>query len=157
MMTLKPRMASPVTLVPDLAEPLQALGRALFASAERRGIPKRTLYLVYLRVSQINGDSVCVELHSRNALQAGETPERVMSVAAWRHFAWFTEAERAALALGEAMARIADRPDPVPDEIIREAERHYEGQALATLIAGIATANFYNRLNVATRQIAAAD
>jgi alkylhydroperoxidase AhpD family core domain len=156
-MSLKPRMASPVALVPDLADPLQALGRALFASAEQSGIPKGTLYLVYLRVSQINGDSVCVELHSRNALQAGATPERVTAVAAWRESALFNEAERAALALGEAIARIADRPDPVPDEIYREAERHYEGQALATLIAGIATANFYNRLNVATRQIAGAN
>ena len=156
-MSLKPRMASPVALVPDLADPLQALGRALFASAEQSGIPKGTLFLVYLRVSQINGDSVCVELHSRNAQQAGVTPERVMAVAGWRDSARFTEAERAALALGEAMARIADRPDPVPDEIYREAERHYAGQALATLIAGIATANLYNRLNVATRQVAAAN
>jgi AhpD family alkylhydroperoxidase len=155
-MSLKPRIASPVALVPDLADPLQALGRALFASAEQTGIPKRTLYLTYLRVSQINGDSVCVELHSRNALQAGAPPELVTAVAGWRDSARFTEAERAALALGEAMARIADRPDPVPEDIFREAERHYQGQALATLIAGIATANFYNRLNVATRQVAGA-
>jgi AhpD family alkylhydroperoxidase len=148
-------MNSPVTIVPEAGEALQALGKALFASAEQAGIPKRTLFLAYLRASQINGDSVCVELHSRNALAAGATPEQVMAVAAWRETEHFTAAERAALALSEAATRISDRTDPVPDDMYAEAARHYEEQALATLIAGIATANLWNRLNVATRQVAA--
>lgn len=140
-------------IVPEASQALQALGRALFVSAEQTGIPKPTLFLTYHRASQINGDSVCVELHSRNALAAGESSERVLAVSAWRETQSFNDAERAALALSEAVTRINDRVDPVPDEIYNEAARHYDGQALATLIAGIATANLWNRINVSTRQI----
>lgn len=150
------RMNSPAMIVPDAMSALQALGKTLFASAESAGVPSRTLFLAYLRTSQINGDSVCVELHSRNALAAGDTSERLLAVAAWRDTPHFTDAERAALALSEAVTRLADRTDPVPDEIFAEAARHFEEQALATLIAGIATANLWNRLNVTTRQTAGA-
>ncbi|MBB6735299.1 carboxymuconolactone decarboxylase family protein [Cohnella zeiphila] len=149
---MESRMNSPVTIVPNLAHALQDLGVSLFASADQCGLPKRTLFLAYLRASQINGDGVCVDLHSRNALSAGDTAERVRTVPAWRESPDFTEAERAALALCEAMTRLSDRPDPVPDDVYREAARHYGEQALATLIAGIAVGNLYNRLNVATRQ-----
>ena len=151
---MQSRMNSPVTIVPEASQALQALGKALFASAEQSGVPSRTLFLAYLRASQINGDSVCVELHSRNAAAAGETAERLAAVAAWRESANFTGAERAALALSEAATRLSDRTDPVPDEVYDEAARHYDEQALATLIAGIATVNLWNRLNVPTRQIA---
>jgi len=140
-------------IVPEAIQALQALGKALFASAEKTGVPNRTLFLAYLRASQINGDSVCVELHSRNALAAGETAERLLAVAAWRETPHFTNAERAAMALSEAVTRLSDRTEPVPDEIYNEAARQYDDQALATLIAGIATANLWNRLNVSTRQI----
>lgn len=150
---MKSRMNSPVMIVPDVLQALQTLGTALFASAEKTGVPSRLLFLAYLRASQINGDSVCVELHSRNALAAGEAVERLLAVAAWRESPHFTEAERAALALSEAATRISDRTDPVQDEIYNEAARHYDEQALATLIAGIATVNLWNRLNVSTRQI----
>jgi AhpD family alkylhydroperoxidase len=150
---MQSRMNSPAMIVPEAIQALQALGKALFASAEKTGIPSRTLFLAYLRASQINGDSVCVELHSRNALAAGETAERLLAVAAWRETPQFTDAERAALALSEAATRLNDRTDPVPDEVYNEAVRHYDEQALATLIAGIATANLWNRLNVSTRQI----
>jgi len=153
---MKPRMISPAMILPEASQALQALGKALFGSAANVGIPSKTLFLAYLRVSQINGDSVCVDLHSRNAQAAGETAERLLAVSAWRETAHFDAAERAALALSEAVTRISDREDPVPDEIYAEAARHYEEQALATLIAGIATANLYNRLNVATRQIVTA-
>lgn len=150
---MQSRMNSPVMIVPEAGQALQALGKALFASAEKAGIPGRILFLAYLRASQINGDSVCVELHSRNALSAGETAERIYSVAAWRETTHFTDAERAALTLSEAVTRLSDRTDPVPDGIYNEASKHYDEQALATLIAGIATANLWNRLNVPTRQI----
>jgi AhpD family alkylhydroperoxidase len=153
---MKARMNSPVQIVPEVPQVLQDLGKALFASAESSSVPKKTLFLAYLRASQINGDSVCVDLHSRNALAAGDTTDRLLTVAAWRETPHFTDAERAALALSEAMTRISDRTDPVPDEIYQEAARHYGEQALATLIAGIATVNFYNRLNVATKQTVAA-
>ena len=150
---MQSRMNSPVMIVPEAIQALQALGKALFASAEKTGVPNRTLFLAYLRASQINGDSVCVELHSRNALAAGETAERLLAVAAWRETPHFTNAERAAMALSEAVTRLSDRTEPVPDEIYNEAARQYDDQALATLIAGIATANLWNRLNVSTRQI----
>ncbi|CAG7638768.1 carboxymuconolactone decarboxylase family protein [Paenibacillus allorhizosphaerae] len=150
---MQKRMNSPVSIVPEATQALQALGKALFASAEKTGIPSRTLFLAYLRASQINGDRVCVELHSRNALAAGETADRLLAVSAWRETPHFTDAERAALALCEAATRMSDRTDPVPDEIYNEAARHYDEQALATLITGIATANLWNRLNVTTRQV----
>jgi len=146
-------MNSPVMIVPDAMQALQDLGKALFASAGQTGIPKPTLFLAYLRASQINGDSVCVELHSRNAMAAGESAKRLLAVSAWRETPYFTAGERAVLALSEAITRISDRTDPVPDEIYNEAARHFDEQALATLIAGIATANLWNCLNVATKQL----
>ncbi|MEK3722501.1 carboxymuconolactone decarboxylase family protein [Paenibacillus sp. FSL H8-0034] len=150
---MQSRMQSPAMIVPEAIQALQALGKALFASAETTGVPSRTLFLAYLRASQINGDSVCVELHSRNALAAGDTADRLLTVAAWRETPHFTNAERAALALSEVVTRLSDRTDPVSDESYNEAARHYDEQALATLIAGIATANLWNRLNVSTRQM----
>ena len=150
---MQARMKSPVAIVPDAIQALQSLAKALFASAESAGIPKRTLFFAYLRASQINGDSVCVELHSRNAKGEGATEEQLLAVAAWRETPYFSDAERAALALSEAATRINDRVDPVPDDIYNEAARHYGEQALATLVAGIATVNLWNRLNVATKQV----
>ena len=79
--------------------------------------------------------------------------ERINTVAAWRDVSYFTEAERAALALTEAATRLADRPDPVPDDVWDEAARHYDEAQLAALVLAIATINTWNRLNVTTRQI----
>jgi alkylhydroperoxidase family enzyme len=84
----------------------------------------------------------------------GETEERLYTVAAWRDAPYFTDAERAALALTEAVTRLSDREDPVPDEIWDEAARHYDERALAALVVAIATINVWNRLNVSTRQVA---
>jgi alkylhydroperoxidase family enzyme len=75
-------------------------------------------------------------------------------VAAWRDAPYFTSAERAALALAEAVTRLSDRPDPVPDEIWDEAARHYDEQAMAGLLIAIASINVWNRFNVATKQVA---
>jgi alkylhydroperoxidase family enzyme len=93
-----------------------------------------------------------VDGHPRIARKEGETDERLYAVAAWRDAPYFTEAERAALALCEAVTRLSDREDPVPDEIWDEAVRHYEEPALAALVMAIAGINVWNRLNVATRQ-----
>ena len=127
---------------------------ALGKSAEHSGVPTKTIGLVHLRASQINGCSVCLDMHSREMKQAGETDERLFTVAGWRDAPYFTDAERAALALTEAVTRINDRPDPVPDEIWEEAARHYDERALAALLIAIGTINVWNRLNVATRQVA---
>jgi AhpD family alkylhydroperoxidase len=149
---MQARMSNPVMIVPDAMKALQALG----ASAEKGGVPSGTIGLIQLRASQINGCSVCVDMHCRSLKKAGETDERLFAVAAWRDAPYFTDAERAVLALTEALTRLSDRPDPVPDEIWTEATRHYDEPALAALLLAIATINVWNRLNVATRQVAGA-
>ena len=115
---------------------------------------RKPTILVHLRASQINGCSVCVDMHARDLRKAGESDERIFAVAAWRETPYYTDAERAALALAEAMTRLSDRPDPVPDDVWDEAARHYDERALAALTLSIATVNVWNRLNAATRQVA---
>jgi len=149
---MQARMSNPVMIVPDAMKALQALG----ASAEKGGVPPGTIGLIQLRASQINGCGVCVDLHCRMLKKAGETDERLFALAAWRDAPYFTDAERAALALAEAVTRLSDRPDPVPDAIWTEATRHYDEPALAALLLAIATINVWNRLNAATRQVAGA-
>ena len=147
---LRARIGNPALTVPGAMQALQALAKA----GEQGGLPKATIDLVHLRASQINGCAVCVDMHSRGAKKAGETDERLFTVAAWRESPYFNDAERAALALAEAATRLSDRADPVPDEIWAEATRHYDEPALAALILAIATVNVWNRLNVTTRQVA---
>ena len=89
-------------------------------------------------------------MRPRYLRKAGETDERQFAVSDWRDAPYFTDAERAALALTEAVTRLSDRPDPVPDEIWRDAARHYDAQALAALLISIASINIWNRLNTAT-------
>jgi AhpD family alkylhydroperoxidase len=127
---------------------------ALKASTEKSGVPSGTLGLVELRASQINGCSLCVDMHAKQLTNAGETAERLFAVAAWREAPYFTDAERAALALSEAVTRLSDRSDAVPDDVWREAAKHYDEPALAALLVAIANINVWNRLNVATRQVA---
>ena len=147
---MKARMTSPVMIFPQAMQALQAFGKA----AEGGGVPRRTTDLVVLRASQINGCSVCVDMHARDLKRGGDTDERVFAVAAWRDAPYFSDAERAALALTEAVTRLSDRPDPVPDEVWAEAARYYDERALAGLLLSIASINVWNRLNVATRQVA---
>jgi len=147
---MQARMAHPAFVVPDAIEALQALGKAV-ANA---GVPEQTLELVHLRASQINGCSVCLDGHFRAAKNAGETDERLSTLAAWREAPYFTDAERAALALTEAVTRLSDRADPVPDEIYDQAAQHYDEPALAGLILAIANINVWNRLNASTKQVA---
>ena len=145
---MQARMSNPVMIVPDVMQALQALG----ASAEAGGVSSRTIALIQLRASQINGCNVCIDGHCRMLKQAGETDERLAAVAGWREDASFSAAERAALALSEAVTRLSDQADPVSDAIWDEAARHYDEQGLAALIIAIATINVWNRFNVATRQ-----
>jgi len=141
-----------VFIVPGALQAVLALGEV----AKKSGVPARTLDLVYLRASQINGCSVCVDMHARDLRKNGETDERLFSVAAWRDAPWFMDAERAALALTEATTRVSDRADPVPDDVWEEAKRHYDEAALAALVLNIALINFWNRTNIPTRQVAGA-
>lgn len=142
------RINNPVMIAPDAMQALQTLN----AAAEQGGVPELTLGLVHLRASQINGCGVCVDMHPGLMKKAGEIEKRIFAVAAWRDTPYFTDAERAALALTEAVTRLSDRADPVPDEVWNEAARHYDEPALAALVIAIATINVWNRLNVATRQ-----
>ena len=112
-----------------------------------------TFELVKLRASQLNGCAYCIDMHHKDARAAGETEERLYMLAAWREATVYTESERAALALTEAVTRLADRPDPVPDEIWDEAARHYDERQLGALVLSIASINVWNRLNAATRQV----
>jgi len=147
---MEARMTSPVFVIPDAMKAL----KSLHASVADCGVPPHLLELVHVRASQINGCGVCADLHPRLAKKLGESDERLFALAAWRDTAYFTDAERAALALTEAVTRLSDRADPVPDDIWDEAARHYDEKALAGLLLSIAGINVWNRLNVATRQVA---
>src|SRR5262245_1540736 len=144
MANVQARMKNPAMIVPDILQSLLALGKA----AKKGGVPSRTLDLVYLRASQINGCCVCVDMHARDLKQAGETDERLFTVAAWRESPYFTDAERAALALTEAATRLSDRADPVPDEIWDEAARHYDERGLGALVLMIGITNQIGRAHV---------
>ena len=149
--TRQARMKNPAAIIPGAMQAIQALNSAI----EKGGVAPATLALIHLRASQINGCSVCVNSGTRHARQGGETDERLATVAAWRDAPYFTDAERAALALTEAVTRLSDRADPVSDEIWEEAAGHFDERALAALVLSIATTNVFNRLNVTTRQVAA--
>jgi AhpD family alkylhydroperoxidase len=146
---MQARMSNPAMVVPGVLQALAALG----ASAKQGGVPSRTIDLIRLRASQINGCGVCVDMHADDLKKTGETDKRLFAVAAWREASCFTDAERAALALAEAATRLSDQVDPVPDEVWDGAARHYDEPALAALIVSIALINFWNRLNVPTRQV----
>ena len=148
---MTPRMTNPALLLPEALEAALALS----ASTSKGDLPHRLIELVMLRASQINGCSVCVDMHTKGATRDGETEERLHAVAAWRDTAYFNDAERAALALAESVTRLNDRPDPVPDAVWDEAARHFDEVALASLLVAIGLINFFNRINVATRQVAA--
>ena len=151
MTPLQPRLQSPDSILPDIRPGIQALVGAVYKS----GVARSTLELVHLRVSQINGCAPCIDSGWRTAKKAGESDERLFNVAAWRHAPYFSDAERAALALAEATTRLADREEGVSDAIWNEAARHHDEKALAALVAWISLTNFFNRMNAATGQIAA--
>jgi AhpD family alkylhydroperoxidase len=145
---MQARMANPATVLPDVMKAINVLYRA----GHSAGVPESTLGLVHLRASQINGCAACVDLGARGAKKSGETDERLFSVATWRETDYYTEAERAALALAEHATRLADRPDAVPDDVWADAAKYYEEKQLAAIVLWIATTNFFNRLNVTIRQ-----
>ncbi len=147
---MQARMKNPAMIVPGAMQALQGLG----AAVQKSGVPPLTLELVHLRASQINGCSVCVDMHARMLKKEEESDQRLFAVAAWRDAPYFTDAERAALALTEAVTRLSDRSDAVPDDVWNEAARHYDERALAALIIAIAAVNVWNRVNVSTRQVA---
>ncbi|MGW1614955.1 carboxymuconolactone decarboxylase family protein [Streptomyces sp. NPDC002285] len=114
-------------------------------------LPEGLQQLVELRASQINGCGWCVDVHTKEAAAAGETPVRIHLVAAWRESAVFTEAERAALALTEEGTRLADANHGVSDETWAQVRKHYDDDQIAALVSLVAMINAANRLGVITR------
>jgi AhpD family alkylhydroperoxidase len=143
------RMPNPIEVVPDALEAALGLSKAV----SKVGLPQSTMDLVHLRTSQINGCAACLYLHSRDVGKDKETDERFLMVAAWREAECFTDAERAALALAEAVTRLSDRPGSVTDEIWDDAAKHYSEQELGALVISIGMINLWNRINVTTRQV----
>ncbi|MFI6324931.1 carboxymuconolactone decarboxylase family protein [Nonomuraea sp. NPDC050556] len=132
------------------AEGMKAM-MALESYVRNSPVPKATLELVKIRVSQINGCGFCVDMHARDFRNAGESDERLWSVAAWREAPYYTDEERAALALAEAATRLSDSPEGVPDEVWEAAADHFDEEQLSALIMAIAAINAWNRINVTIR------
>jgi AhpD family alkylhydroperoxidase len=117
---MQPRIKNPALSLPGAFDAHQAVHKSI----ENADLPRTTLELTNLRASQINGCSVCVDMHSRALRKLGEKVERIFAVSSWREAPYYSDAERAALALAEAATRLSDRADPVPDEVWKEAARH---------------------------------
>lgn len=147
---MQARMKNPAHVIPDAFGAIQGL---IKVATQTKAVPHATLELVHLRASQINGCAPCIDYGVKQMRKAGETEERLACVVAWREAPWFSEPERAALALAEEVTRLADRPNPVPDDVWNEAKRHYSEEGLAALLLWISVTNVFNRMNVATRQI----
>ncbi|MEU5238508.1 carboxymuconolactone decarboxylase family protein [Streptomyces lydicus] len=149
---MEARMKNPAVVLPEAMQPLLDVVKA----TRKAGVPEETLELVHLRASQINGCSYCVDGGVKNARRAGVSDDKLFAVAAWREAPYFSDAERAALALTEVSTRLADSSDPVPDAVWDEAADHFDEQQLAAIILTIGVTNLFNRLNATTRQPAGA-
>ena len=147
---MQSRMQNPAVMIPEAMAALQALGAAI----EKSRVPAATLGLIEARASQINGCGVCLVGHCRIMKRKGEDLDRVIALPGWRHSPYYTDAERAALALTEALTRLADVADPVSEAVWKEAARHYDEPQLAALILAIAQINVWNRLNVGAGTVA---
>ena len=149
---MEQRMNNPATTVPGAMQGLLGISKAI----EHGGLPATIRNMVNLRASQINGCSVCVHSHAADMQKAGEPMERIFAVAAWRDAPFFSAAERAALALTEAVTRLSDRADAVPDEVWNDAQAQFDEPSLSALVLSIGLINVWNRLNVATKHVAGA-
>jgi AhpD family alkylhydroperoxidase len=133
---------------PEVIGAIQQLNKAIYGS----GADPLVLELVHLRASQINGCSPCVYAGVRSAKQRGESEERLHNVVTWRETPFFSEAERAALALTEAATRLQDGAPGVTDEIWAEAAEHFDDEQLSGIVLNIAITNFFNRINRTIRE-----
>ncbi|MFE1766592.1 carboxymuconolactone decarboxylase family protein [Streptomyces angustmyceticus] len=146
------RMKNPAVVLPEAMRPLLDVVEA----TRRGGVPEETLELVHLRASQINGCSFCVDGGVKSARKTGVGDEKLFAVAAWREAPYFSDAERAALALTEAVTRLADSSDPVPDPVWDAAADHFDERQLSALVLAVGVTNLFNRLNATIRQPAGA-
>jgi AhpD family alkylhydroperoxidase len=132
---------------PDTVAGVQQIIKAIYAG----GVPLKTIELTHMRVSQINGCNFCIDAGIKSAGKIGLDAEHLLLLPAWRESALYDDADRAALELAEAMARLADHPDVVSDEIWARAAEHFDERALSALVSWIALTNFFNRVNTTLR------
>jgi len=145
---MQSRMPNPVFILPEAMQAMFALNKSIDGK-----LPSRLRGLVHLRASQINGCSVCVDMHAKELQHSGAPLDHIFAVAAWRETPFFSDAERAALELTESLTRLADRPDPVPDAIWEKVARHFSQPEIAALLVDIAQINSWNRFNAAVRMM----
>lgn len=138
------RLSNPMELVPELGE----VGAALFKVVGNGSVPRATIGLVQLRAGQLVGNTYLTVLHTGNLRAAGEPEERITAVASWRDAPYYTDAERVALALAEAVLKPNDHGERVSDALYAEVSRHYDAKALATLTMAIGQVNFFIPLAV---------
>jgi len=143
---MQARMRNPAMLVPDAMPAIQGLAKVL----GNVDVPAKTLHLVHMRASQINGCAACIDMGVRQHAK-NDTVDRQLALPVWRESPLFSEPERAALELTEAITNISE--DGVPDDVWAAAATHFSEAQLAGLVLYIATTNLWNRLNVATRQV----
>lgn len=140
---MTPRLNVPAT-TPEGYRAVRKLAEYVEANVDRT-----LMHLIELRASMINGCSFCVDMHSRDALAIGEDSRRLFAVAAWEDAPFFTERERAALALTDAVTRL--EPGGVPDDVWDSAAKHFTDRELADLLLTIGTINVWNRISVPSR------
>ncbi|MEV4571500.1 carboxymuconolactone decarboxylase family protein [Nonomuraea sp. NPDC049419] len=150
---MRARMTNPAYVLPG---GMKGIG-AIFKAVNEGGISHEVQEFVGLRASQINGCGACVHAHTQALVKAGETVERIAAVAAWREAPFFSDAERAALELAEAVTRLADRSgEAVDDELWDLVADHYDEKQISALLLLIGVTNLFNRLNAAIKEPAGA-
>ncbi|ONI90387.1 alkylhydroperoxidase [Actinosynnema sp. ALI-1.44] len=135
----QPRMSNPTAVVPELGEVV----KALFKATRNGSVPPTTISLVQLRAGQIVGNTYLTVMHTDNLRKAGETEERITAVSSWRDALSFTDAERAALALAEAVLTANPYGERVSDELYAQASQHYDDKAFVKLITAIGQVCFF--------------
>jgi alkylhydroperoxidase family enzyme len=133
------RLPNPAVLVPELGQ----IGQALFKATGNGTVAQTTIGLVQLRAGQIVGSTYLTTLHTGNLRKAGESEERIAAVASWQDAPCFTDAERVALALVEAVLTPDPHGERVSDELYAQASAHYEDRALVTLTVAIGQVGFF--------------
>lgn len=135
--------------VDKLAPHINKAMNAFDAASRQTTIETSLLELVRLRASQLNGCAYCVDTHSRDARQAGETEQRLYAVPVWRETPLFSDRERAAFELTEAATRLTE--GGVSDEVWARATKHFDDVQLAELVWVITVINAWNRLGATAR------
>ncbi|MEU2747881.1 carboxymuconolactone decarboxylase family protein [Streptomyces collinus] len=149
--SLSPSRVALKKITPDVSAAMGSLHAAAVSAAQEAKLEPDLLELVRIRASQINGCAFCLDLHTRDARERGETEQRIYTLNAWRETPFFTERERAALALTEAVTLVHD--GRVPDAVYAEAAGVFDENQIAALIWAATVINAYNRIAIATRMV----